>query len=409
MSRALGLPIGLCLTVFLSACLWLCPLANVLHAQSEEFGKWQSLFNGKDTTGWRNAKGDQDKPCGWVVDSDGLTNVGGKRIDVSTEKEFGNYELEIEYKVPKGGNSGVYLRGQVEVQILDNWEGGKPVADDKLSPGHSGGIYGAAPPKTNPQKEPPAWNRFRIRHIGDRVTVWHNDVLVQDSVVAEPTPGRMKEKSPTGPVMVQGDHSDVWYRNIRIRPIACASDGWVPVWNGKDLTGFRTDENLKLEEFWGIDVKARAFTNLGTGGGGKDLWTVKPYGNFLVHYEYRSGRKEGGNSGFYLRDQWEIQILSGQDTTNPHTDGSLYSIHPPAQKARNAPEEWNHMDVKVDGVKIWVWQNGKLIHDGAVCKTRTDNHGVATPKFSKAPFKFQGDHGDVWFTNLWIKELPDTP
>lgn len=65
------------------------------------------------------------------------------------------------------------------------------------------------------------------------------------------------------------------------------------------------------------------------------------------------------------------------------------------------------MDVKVQGVKIWVWQNGKLIHDGRVCATRTDNHGVPTPAFSKAPFKFQGDHEKVWFANIYIKPLPD--
>jgi hypothetical protein len=66
------------------------------------------------------------------------------------------------------------------------------------------------------------------------------------------------------------------------------------------------------------------------------------------------------------------------------------------------------MDVKVDGMKIWVWQNGKLLHDGKVCETRTDNHGVKTDKWSQAPFKLQGDHGKVWFTNLFIKPLAET-
>ena len=66
------------------------------------------------------------------------------------------------------------------------------------------------------------------------------------------------------------------------------------------------------------------------------------------------------------------------------------------------------MDVKVDGMKIWVWQNGKLLHEGKVCETRTDNHDAKTDKWTKAPFKLQGDHGRVWFTNFFIKPLPDT-
>jgi hypothetical protein len=83
-------------------------------------------------------------------------------------------------------------------------------------------------------------------------------------------------------------------------------------------------------------------------------------------------------------------------------------MYPPLKVARNGPEQWNHMDVKVDGMKIWVWQNGVLVHDGRVCERRTDGD-TPTKEWSARPFKFQGDHGKVWFTNLSIKPLPDTP
>ena len=67
------------------------------------------------------------------------------------------------------------------------------------------------------------------------------------------------------------------------------------------------------------------------------------------------------------------------------------------------------MEVKLVDGTIWIWQNGTLIQTAKVCKTRTDNRGQPTPVFTTAPFKFQGDHGDVWFTNIFIKPLPDTP
>ncbi len=361
-------------------------------AQSDEFGKWKPLFDGKGLGGWITAR-----PAGaanvWLVEDGALTNGKDGVNDIRTEEEFGDYELEVSYKVPPRGNSGVYLRGQREVQVFDSH--GK----DKLEPSDAGGIYGRSAPLANASKPAGEWNRFRILHIGHHITVWLNDVLVQDNVWSE-TP---RER---GPILLQGDHTHVWYRDIRIRPLF--GEGWRPLWNGKDLTQLTLrDDGLKMDDLW--KVEDHAFTNTKWGGnGGHDAWTRESIGNFLVHYSYRSDPKiEGGNSGFYLRDQWEIQILDHPDTKESHSDGSLYSIHPPAVIARSGPERWNHMDVKVEGGKIWVWQNGKLIHDGKVCETRTDNHDVKTPRSSRAPFKFQGDHGKVWFTDLAIKPLAD--
>jgi len=396
-------------SVVFSVSLFLC-VPQAL-GQSEDFGVWRSLFNGKDTSGWVVARGPNagKKPEKWSVADGALTNGNGRVDDICTTEEFDNFELELQYKVPPRGNSGVYLRGQVEVQILDSY--GKKT--EKLGTGDAGALYGVSKPLANPQNPPNTWNTFRIRFIGNRVTVWHNGVLVQDNTYVEkPTLGGLEINPLTGkrltfgkgPIMLQGDHTKVWYRKIRVRRLCSPADGWKAIWNGKDLSAF-TCRGAKVEDYWRIDD--HAVTNKGHR---RDMWTKQSFGNFLVHYEYRSDPKvHGGNSGFYLRDQWEIQILSRQSTTNPHSDGSLYSIYPPARLARHGPTNWNHMDVKLVGMKIWVWQNGKLIHDGVVCKTRTDNHSVKTDRFTKAPFKFQGDHGDVWFTNLYIKVLPDTP
>jgi hypothetical protein len=385
--------------------------AAALDAQSEEFGKWKALFNGKDTSGWQKAKPSQPgETLRWAAEDGTLTNThsGGEGQDLSTSEEFKDYELELEYRIPKGGNSGVYLRGVIEVQIYDSH--GK----EKLTSADAGAVYGGNyVALRNAQKPAGEWNKYRVLHIGHHITVWHNDVLIQDNIhVDRPTGGAMTHFSGraldvrSGPIMFQGDHSKVWYRNIRIRPLFSPEEGWRPLWNGKDLselTARRRNDELR----W--TVEDRAFTNTATGGGGHDIWTRESFGNFLVHYAYKSDpTKDGGNSGFYLRDQWEIQIYKQSSLTNKHADGSLYSLYSPLVLARHGPEEWNHMDIKVEGQKIWVWQNGKLIHDGRVCETRTDNHSVPTLKFSKGPFKFQGDHGKVWFTDLYIKPLPDT-
>ncbi len=379
-------------------------LGALLCAQSEEFGAWKSLFNGKDVSGWVNVRDANagKAPERWLVEDGALTNKSDGVDDICSVEEFENYELELEYKVPPNGNSGIYLRGAIEVQILDSK--GRTA---NLGAGDVGGIYGGAPPRANPQRAG-EWNTFLIKHVGYRIMVYHNGVLVQNNLFrAENTPGCHEKYVGTprrGPLMFQGNHSKVWYRNIRIRPIACG-EGWRPIWTGEkdDIDAAFSSSNRPADknavrDSWAFDDHSV------TNAKGHDMWTKEAFGNFLVHYEYRSQ----GNSGFYLRDQWEIQINRATKKPGKHDDGALYSLYEPAQAVRNADTDWNHMDVKVEGVKIWVWQNGKLIHDGRVCATRTDNHGAPTPAFSRAPFKLQGDHEKVWFANIFIKPLPDS-
>lgn len=392
--------------------------SGLLQAQGDELGQWLPLFNGKDTKGWLNAKADRGSPNRWKADEGALTidlKPGEQGNDACTEELFENYELECEYKVPPGGNSGVYLRGWIEVQILDSFP--KKAKAAKLGQGDAGAIYSAGAPLVNASKPAGEWNQFRILHLGDRITVYLNGELVQDNMhVPSSTPGSMagsplarewKLDGKRGPILLQGDHGPVWYRNIRIRRRLDARDGWRPLWNGKDLSEFTARGDPRAKDGLRWSIESHAFSNgKHTGGNGHDIWTNEAFGNFLVHYEYKSGPGDA-NSGFYLRDQWEIQIESKNDLSSKHSDGALYSTYPVAQVARNAPDQWNHMDVKLVGNKVWVWQNGKLIHDGRELTKRTDS-GAPTPAFSKAPFKLQGDHGTVAFTNLWIKPLPDT-
>jgi hypothetical protein len=168
------------------------------------------------------AKGSKDTPPT-------LVNQTSGSCDIYTEQKFGDCTIEVEFMIPKGSNSGVYLMGEYEVQILDTF--GKP--DDKLGPGDMGGIYTYAAPKTNACRKPGEWQKFVIEFVapkfdGDKKTangkfvkVTFNDKVIHENVELTKgvTPGGLTGKeAATGPLMFQGDHGPVAFRNIKITP-----------------------------------------------------------------------------------------------------------------------------------------------------------------------------------------------
>lgn len=180
-------------------------------AQSEE--GWIVLFNGKDLTGWRNARSPEEENR-WFVEEGALTNTEHAN-DIATVQQWKDFELELEYRIVPGGNSGVYLRGRIEVQVLDSY--GKP----EIGPGDDGAIYGQFPPKVNASKPAGEWNKLEARYVGDSLSVRLNGKVVHDNqLITELTGGALPGGvNDPGPLMLQGDHGKVWYRNIRIRPL----------------------------------------------------------------------------------------------------------------------------------------------------------------------------------------------
>ena len=203
-------------------------------------------FNGKDLKGWKlkDEKKSQWKVMQVVVnekeptvfskpanltDRYELVNVNGGGCDISTEEKFGDLTLELEFMVPKGSNSGVYLMGEYEVQVLDSY--GKP--DDKLTQGDLGALYSAAAPKKNAAKKPGEWQKFVIDFQAPKfdaagkktanakfVKVVLNGVVLHENVeLKQQTPGGLTGKEhPTGPLMFQADHGPVAFRNIKVTP-----------------------------------------------------------------------------------------------------------------------------------------------------------------------------------------------
>jgi hypothetical protein len=171
-----------------------------------------TLFNGVDLTGW--------EPIGsseWRVVDRVLTNTkaGG---NLRTRETFTDFKLHVEFRYPSGGNSGIYLRGRYEVQIEDS-RGAEP------SNGGLGGIYGFLAPSENAARQPGQWQSYDITLVGRLVTVVLNGRrIICEQVIPGITGGALDgdEQAP-GPILLQGDHGPVEYRNIVLTPAITAA------------------------------------------------------------------------------------------------------------------------------------------------------------------------------------------
>ncbi|WCJ59005.1 DUF1080 domain-containing protein [Fontisphaera persica] len=190
-------------------------LAGQVWAADNEQG-FVPLFNGKDLSGWKlrnpNAK------SYWTVEDGILKNTikqGDHGVDLLTEKKFWNFTVRFEYLVPDGSNSGFYLRGRHEIQILGDYKSGKP------APGGNGALYAFKAPDVFASKPGNEWQTCEATIIGNKITVILNGKKIHDNVVCDrPTGGEVdnKVKEP-GPILLQGDHGTVWFRNIRIKEL----------------------------------------------------------------------------------------------------------------------------------------------------------------------------------------------
>jgi hypothetical protein len=182
-----------------------------------KWGQPIQLFNGKDLTGWK-LRAEKNKGC-WSVEDGTMTNSPGC-VDIISERKFQDFKLSLEFKFPdpqfNGGrpsNSGVYLRGRYETQIEDDF--GKPPESHGI-----GGLYGFLTPKVNASKKAGEWQKYEITLIGRQLTVILNGQTVIDKEeIPGITGGALDSAEGTpGPIMLQGDHGKIWFRNITLTP-----------------------------------------------------------------------------------------------------------------------------------------------------------------------------------------------
>ncbi len=201
------------------------------HAKSEEKADdgFVPLFNGKDLTGWKTEGN-------WVVGEDGLLEIqpvkgkgGWKRYKdyLYTDKQYENYVLSLEYKLPRNGNSGLHFRiagpgddwGKIdpvskgiECQILDSH--GKP--DDKMSHHDCGGIIRTSPPSKNMAKPAGEWNKMVLTCNGQNITVVLNG---EEIINIQQDEGEMKDRPLKGYIALQDHGMQSWFRDIKIKEL----------------------------------------------------------------------------------------------------------------------------------------------------------------------------------------------
>ncbi len=185
-----------------------------------KFGTPIALFNGKDLTGWRLINEKQKN--GFYVENGLLTNnpvqvEGAPRVsygNLRTDQEFEDFNLTLEVNVPEGSNSGVYLRGMYEVQVIDSYK-------NKLDPHNMGAVYSRITPSVSAEKPGGSWQTMDITLCDRHATVILNGVkIIDNQPIYGPTGGAMKSDvfSP-GPIYLQGDHGKVSYKNLILIPI----------------------------------------------------------------------------------------------------------------------------------------------------------------------------------------------
>jgi hypothetical protein len=213
----------------------------------EKYGDAQLVFNGKDLTEWTtktgSGKGDKwvvgkakvspDNPKMLVaVDGKGeminLSPEHGASRDIYSKAKFGDCRIELQVMVPQGSNSGVYVMGEYEIQVLDSW------GRQTMSGGDMGAVYGARPPGVNASKKPGEWQQYIIDFQAPKydssnrkiekaklLKVELNGQLLHENLTLnKETPGGVAGKeNPTGPLMFQGNHGPVAYRNIIVKPL----------------------------------------------------------------------------------------------------------------------------------------------------------------------------------------------
>jgi hypothetical protein len=182
--------------------------ANAAHT----FGKPVALFDGSSVAAWDVQN--KGKPMGWAVEDGAMTNTPPANNLVSKEK-FKDFRIEAEYKLSPKGNSGIYLRGRYEMQVLD--DAGEKPGDVH---GHMS-IYARKAPDKNVSKPAGEWQTAQITIVGNCVTAVLNGTKIQDNArVTGITGGALdaKEAEP-GPIMIQGDHEKVWFRKVTVTPI----------------------------------------------------------------------------------------------------------------------------------------------------------------------------------------------
>jgi hypothetical protein len=181
----------------------------LIRAKNPVWGAPVKLFNGKNVKGWHTDGTNQ-----WIAQA-GILRSPHSGANLITDKTFTDFKLHIEFRYPQGSNSGVYLRGRYELQIIDTKSGDPEPINNQFS-----SIYGFLPPNKMTAKNPGEWQSYDITLVGRMVTIVANGItVICNQVIPGITGGAINSKEgEPGPILIQGDHGPIDYRNIVITP-----------------------------------------------------------------------------------------------------------------------------------------------------------------------------------------------
>jgi hypothetical protein len=334
------------------------------------------LFNGKDMTGWKTVG---EPRWSWVDGRLRGSAARGNNVGyLITEADYEDFELELEYRLPVGANSGLFLRAVVDTAVFGTGQMEVQLIDDEGFPGQTpiqttGSLYRVFERKAVPAIRRGDWNAVRVRLRQRHLEVWINGTQTVDANLdtAAATdkarvPGLTRRAGGIGLQRAQGP--EIEFRNARIRKLAVPADqGFVPLFNGKDLTGWKTHPDARAK--WAVE--SGYLTASGPVG---HLFTERSdYENFIFRIEARIN--DGGNGGQYFRAAFGPGFPRGYEAQinathrDPIKTGSLYPGFDAAmtqgqrdrliiKEAPHKANEWftqevtavgNHMTIKVNG------------------------------------------------------------
>lgn len=475
-----------------TCCLLLTTLAGLTSLSAADHNTppkgFTALFNGKDLSGWygwgtkdptelskltpeeqadykkksvegglTDAKGkaaDDFIKAHWSVQDGELVN-DGKGLYLTTDKDYGDFELMVDYKMLPLGDSGIYLRGLPQVQIWDYTEEAKfKLGADKGSGSlwNNKGEEGKFPLKRM-DKPFGEWNTFHIKMIGERVTVTFNGEVVVNNAPMEnyfanakagykafgkqaAKDAKAEEKKPNGfmvdpayargPIQLQTHGSEIRWRNVFVREIsaeeankelaALNADGFTEYVNGKDLSNWQG----AVENYEVVDGAITCKT-----GKGGDLLTKDEFENGIIRVEFKL--PPAGNNGIALRtplgghsasDGLELQVIdsdgynakqaaAGKKGLEPYQyHGSVYHCAGAKHGYLRPVGEWNFQEIEIEGQKIKVTLNGTKILD--VDLSTFDRSQIAHPPkgldHTKGFIGFAGHSDPVQFRSFKVKK-----
>jgi HEAT repeat protein len=408
-----------------------------LIAERLKQGGFVPLFDGRSLDGWKGlvadpparakltpaelasaqALADETMRAHWKV-QDGVLVFDGKGESLCTKRDYADFELLADWKIEKGGDSGLYLRGSPQVQIWD--------AD--ANPVGSGGLYnnekGPSKPKEKADRPVGEWNTFRVVMIGDRVTVYLNDTRVVEDTVLENYWERDKPIYPSGRIELQAHGNPLSFRNLYVREIprdtsvptlteAERSEGFVPLFDGRDLEGWTGAAASYVAEDGRIVVHPER--------GGGNLYTQKEYTDFVVRFDFKL--TPAANNGLGVRAPlegdaayvgMELQILEDGSPVywNLHPyqyHGSVYGVVPARRGVQKPVGEWNSEEATVKGRRVTVVVNGVTIVDADLDEASAggtmdgkEHPGLKRPS---GHIGFLGHGSRLELRNIRIKEI----